>query len=116
MSERPTLRAAERIIQAEIDWCHANPDKGPGGEQRRWFVKGLEQARYLVEKFRAKLEGGRWGVSDVSCRWHSVREIDGAVTVADCTLPADDPRHWPCCEHCGCDTQCPGYETKEQSE
>lgn len=39
---------AMKVIDSEIRWCEANPDKNLSPDYRDGFVNGLIQAKYLL--------------------------------------------------------------------
>lgn len=41
------LSAAIQVLDKEIEWCNNNRGVAPGSDGD-WFIKGLEQARYLI--------------------------------------------------------------------
>jgi hypothetical protein len=44
-----SLDEAVRIINTEVQWCHQHPGM-VSDEYQKAFIKGLEQARYLLVK------------------------------------------------------------------
>jgi hypothetical protein len=51
---RLTLKEADDILQAEINWCLDNPDKDLTHDQQMGFMNGLRQAQLLLEKAEQK--------------------------------------------------------------
>jgi hypothetical protein len=45
---RLTLKEADDILQAEINWCLDNPDPDLNHDQRMGFMNGLRQAQTLL--------------------------------------------------------------------
>lgn len=42
-----SLNAITQLIDKEIEWCKNDQDQAPG-DSAVWFIKGLEQAKYLI--------------------------------------------------------------------
>ena len=54
--ESHTLQDVERLIQAEVDWCIANPGFAESTEANETFIEGLNHAIGLVGKFRRTMQ------------------------------------------------------------
>jgi hypothetical protein len=46
----------KELIQNEIDWCLENPSEHVTELQRKFFIRGLRQAIYLIEQAEEALE------------------------------------------------------------
>lgn len=47
-----TIQDIDIVVKKEIEWCEKFPDPDLSNDYQQGFIKGLQQARYLISKMR----------------------------------------------------------------